>query len=468
MDLKGNTITAFALCIIYSCLQVGEADSHGSQTVSYEYGVILDGGSTGTKLKVYRWKQVTASFVGSVLDVEQIESIKFEPGISEYAARLDELPNYLFDITNKAEELVPTNQQWRTPIYLMATAGLRVLSGSDAMSLLGQIEKLLSYTSFLTLEDHVRVLSGEEEGVFAWVAANYLKGFFWTDKPASKSVGVLEMGGGSTQIAFLPEVPVYANMFPVRLGGETYNLYAHSYLFYGQNYIISRINNYLVDQSGGSSQMENPCMLRDDASNFTTTVGTTIEVAGTGNYSECQTILDIFLKTAEDSWCYPKPCAIGRTYQPGVDNFIFYAISTFVYTPTYLKALDDKNRLDISLLKQNAQEHCGKTLNEAIADGIPAKYASGYCTMGLYIPALLVDAYGFDINSQDVIVTSKMNDVDIDWSLGAMLVQLDNNLEKITEQKTHTSGDTKLNVEQKLIVFLSTAITFVLHCKYTT
>ena len=71
------------------------------------------------------------------------------------------------------------------------------------------------------------------------------------------------MGGGSTQIAFLPEAPVYANMFPVRLGGDTYNLYAHSYLFYGQNYIISRINGYLVDQNGGSSQIENPCMLRN-------------------------------------------------------------------------------------------------------------------------------------------------------------------------------------------------------------
>ena len=77
------------------------------------------------------------------------------------------------------------------------------------------------------------------------------------------SVGVLEMGGGSTQIAFLPEAPVYANMFPVRLGGETYHLYAHSYLFYGQNYLISRINDYLVGKSVASSQTANPCMLKN-------------------------------------------------------------------------------------------------------------------------------------------------------------------------------------------------------------
>ena len=100
-----------------------------------------------------------------------------------------------------------------------------------------------------------------------------------------------------------------------------------------------------------------------DALNFTTSSGTTIEVVGRGNHSECQTILDMFLKTAEDSWCYPKPCAIGRTYQPSVGNMLFYAIAGFVYSPTYLGALGDRNRLNISLLRQNAQVLCGKVSN---------------------------------------------------------------------------------------------------------
>ena len=69
------------------------------------------------------------------------------------------------------------------------------------------------------------------------------------------------MGGGSTQIVFLPEAPIYANMFPVRIGGQDYKLYAHSYLFYGQNFIISRINEYLVRTHGNTHQLENPCML---------------------------------------------------------------------------------------------------------------------------------------------------------------------------------------------------------------
>ena len=66
--------------------------------------------------------------------------------------------------------------------WLTYFPGLRVLSGPAAIALLDKVEQLLTYSPFLTLEDHVRVLSGEEEGVFAWVAANYLKGFFWVDK----------------------------------------------------------------------------------------------------------------------------------------------------------------------------------------------------------------------------------------------------------------------------------------------
>ena len=54
-----------------------------------------------------------------------------------------------------------------------------------------------------------------------------------------------------------------------------------------------------------------------------------------------------------------------------------------------------------------------------------------------------------------------------DWSLGAMLVQLDNNLEKITDQKTHTSGTSKLDFKLKFILVLAAVFTtHVLHCTY--
>ena len=80
-------------------------------------------------------------------------------------------------------------------------------------------------------------------------------------------VGVLELGGASTQITFLPSRPPRANLFLVRLGGVVYRLYAHSYLNYGQDraYIqttelISRNN--LDEGIQSSSTVLHPCVLK--------------------------------------------------------------------------------------------------------------------------------------------------------------------------------------------------------------
>ena len=96
-----------------------------------------------------------------------------------------------------------------------------------------------------------------------------------------------------------------------------------------------------------------------DNTTFSTSNGS-VQVAGSASIYKCLEILEFFLRTAEDSWCYPKPCAIGRTYQPAVGNTVFYAISAFVYAPTYLGAVDSHGRLNISLLLEKAEVYCSK------------------------------------------------------------------------------------------------------------
>lgn len=77
-------------------------------------------------------------------------------------------------------------------------------------------------------------------------------------------VGVLEMGGASTQIAFAPAGDIMAAKFPVLIGGRRYPLYVHSYLFYGQNVISERVKRFLAQRSGvaSSDPIQHPCMLR--------------------------------------------------------------------------------------------------------------------------------------------------------------------------------------------------------------
>jgi len=69
------------------------------------------------------------------------------------------------------------------------------------------------------------------------------------------------MGGASTQIAFVPTGNVLADKFPVRVGHAMYSLYVHSYLDYGQVAVVRNIKNRLRRESGGASDIDNPCMM---------------------------------------------------------------------------------------------------------------------------------------------------------------------------------------------------------------
>jgi len=83
-------------------------------------------------------------------------------------------------------------------------------------------------------------------------------------------VGILEMGGASTQIAFPPHGDILADHFPVLLGGRRYPLYVHSYLNYGMNAVHQRLDRLLVAAAAAAADtdadpsrpVDHPCMLR--------------------------------------------------------------------------------------------------------------------------------------------------------------------------------------------------------------
>ena len=78
---------------------------------------------------------------------------------------------------------------------------------------------------------------------------------------AEETFGILELGGASTQIAFLPRGNILADKFPVQIGSHIYPLYVHSYLYYGQNYVDKWIKEQLYLNNSDSFIIDNPCML---------------------------------------------------------------------------------------------------------------------------------------------------------------------------------------------------------------
>ena len=90
---------------------------------------------------------------------------------------------------------------------------------------------------------------------------------------AKNSIGILEMGGGSLQVAFIPNEPLYESEFQVYIGTRRYDLYAHSYLGFGSNYLKKQVLSQLIKQycdgemaqlnckNGNSTLISDPCML---------------------------------------------------------------------------------------------------------------------------------------------------------------------------------------------------------------
>jgi len=373
----------------------------------------LDLGSTSTKLKVYSVTQVP----NQLPEISLQDNKKFKPGVSNFANELDEVDNYFKPIIDFAKTKVLPEHRDQTAIFAMATAGLRFLDAQVARNLMNKVRQTLSTSSFKYEQQDVQILSGEEEGVYGWLALNYLLGYFDTPRQTNQTTGLLEMGGGSTQITFIPQEPLYAGEFQVELRGELYEVYVHSYLDYGLTAIETKVATYLKDRD----LTDNPCLLKGDSKSYTLEDGSEVRNNGVGDGVNCTELFTDLLKTASDTNCHPKPCAIGNQYQPHVGSVPFYATQAFVYAPEALGTIETNDRLNLTKLIDSGEEYCKQSLSNIPEKG--RKYASSTCLASQYFPVLLSGAYRIP-PSTVVKVTSEINGQNIDWALGAVIAEM--------------------------------------------
>ncbi|CAN1233606.1 Apyrase 2 [Linum perenne] len=183
------------------------------------YAVIFDAGSSGSRVHVFCFDS-RMDLVPIGKDLELFEQLK--PGLSFYAKDPRAAAESLTSLLDKAEAAVPKQFQPNTPVRVGATAGLRTLEGDASDRILQAVRDLLKDRStFKSDANSVTVLDGSQEGSYQWSYAS--------------TVGVVDLGGGSVQMAYAISEADAAKA-PKVTGGE--DTYVHKMLLKGVTYYL--------------------------------------------------------------------------------------------------------------------------------------------------------------------------------------------------------------------------------------
>ena len=108
------------------CLRAGR-QRRAAESTQWKYAVIIDAGSSGSRVRVYRWPTPVgeARVALQSAGVREINNTKIDPGLSS-AANLQKVSDDIRRLLSFAAQVVPRQLQHRSPVYLMATAGQSV------------------------------------------------------------------------------------------------------------------------------------------------------------------------------------------------------------------------------------------------------------------------------------------------------------------------------------------------------
>ncbi|KAE8720652.1 putative apyrase 6 [Hibiscus syriacus] len=210
---------------------------------SVKYSIIIDGGSTGTRIQCLG-TTLTETETGFRFK-EGLESLKVNPGLSAYSEDLEGAADLLKELLEFGRSKVPESQWGETEIRLMATAGLRLLDDEVQERILEQCRKVLRLSGFKFRDVWASVITGSDEGVYAWVVANYVFGTLGGNP--QHTTGIIELGGASAQVTFFSTEPMPSEFSrSIKFGNFTYSLYSHSFLHFGQNVARNSLRESLI------------------------------------------------------------------------------------------------------------------------------------------------------------------------------------------------------------------------------
>lgn len=394
---NASTLGIFALMIPIFCVNTSDLN----------YIIIIDAGSSGSRLHVYSYPEEDAP------NLTEILSTKVKPGLSSYTYKPDEAGKTISSLLKKAQGEIPEEKWGTTSIYLYGTGGLRLISTDDAEKILDICRAAISTFPFHFEDDWAKIITGTQEGLYGWIAANYLQGNF--KDSSTSTIGIVEMGGASSQVTFAPSdvtnIPKDL-LHEINVNQHSYQVYTHSYLEYGLDKVQKLYQQTVIDDiekyGNACYQVDTPEFLH----------------SATGSFSKCYVQMEkIFNKKAP---CAFPPCSFDGIFQPKVTDENFLAIENYHWITNFFEISGDSWSSD---LIARGTQWCKKSYSKALLShpDEPADFIPRYCFASAYLLQLL--DFGFDWTPEfvrsNVKIAKSIHDVDIDWAIGCAFSKIE-------------------------------------------
>jgi len=356
-----------------------------------QYAIIVDAGSSGTRLHLFKYENKEPLPV-----IQDILTESNEIPISSYNSRPTLVLESIADLVNKAVTKLQSDHVDLSSVSFdfYGTAGMRLLARDEAENVYKNINTYLR-AHFPFQFQHINTLNDTMEGVYGWLDVNYLGHRF--DNNADQPMGIIDLGGASVEIAFATtQHAAPENVVTITINNKKYKIFSKNFLSLGQDEARSTINN---------DEIANTCY----PLNFKIKLHNQDEM-GNYQFATCRSLYGELLK---------KYQVLEQI--PSHNDIPFVAYSGAHYT---LSFFDVGNRATQPVVDSHIQTECAKPWEQLKHDHAqtPEKYASIYCANGAYLSELLFNV--LQLKEGELSVSNQINQQKIDWTLGALLYSL--------------------------------------------
>ncbi len=346
---------------------------------------VVDAGSTGSRLFGYTYD---LDAQGNPIEIQGVYTKKIKPGLAN-------VPNHQTEIDAYLDQLMIDFPAHHVPVYFYATAGMRLLPAERQEQYYLKIKHWFESHPQWPLQD-ARTISGMEEGVYGWLGINYQLHTLQDERSAL--VGLLEVGGASTQIAF-PVSTVSGidthDLQDVTIYGRHIRLFSHSFLSLG-------VNEVFANAQDRSACFPKGYELKNSES-------------AAGDANVCQQELGDVLQHIYHVDAVTQPALLGNPVQ---EWYTVSSISSMVSHPPFEFPTPEFSIQ--SLLDEANTQYCQQSYQTLVAQNPTNDYLKQNCLLAAYFYGLLIHGYGFQ-PEQSIHYLPKD---DATWTLGVLLAEM--------------------------------------------